>query len=160
MAKLGQIEALRRIADVEPDTFEMLGETFTVRRKPSVVDTMMSAAIVSDEEMSESEKLSRLNVFADKLLRKTLTEESYTRFMAVCDENELSTDVVWSTLQLLVGAAAGRPTERPSDSSDGPLNTSTSSSSEQADLQHYADQGLRLVPVNDPRVQAYTGIAV
>lgn len=149
MAKLGQIEAVAKQLSGERDTFEMLGEEFEVRHKPSAVDSMLSAAITADENLSEGEKLSRLTDFANKLLKKSLTPEAFTRFMVVVEENELGIDVVWDTIKLLVGAAAGRPTGKSSDSSDGQSNTSTSSSSEPVDSKVYEAKGLRLVTAED-----------
>lgn len=149
MAKLGQIEAVAKDLNREADTFDMLGETFEVRRRPDAMDSIRAAAITSNDEWSEGEKLSRLTTFAEKLLRKCLDEPTFQRYSQLCEDNELGIDVVWSTVQLLLGAAAGRPTGKSSDSSDGSSTTSTSSSSEPVGLMDYAKKGLHLVPVEE-----------
>jgi hypothetical protein len=88
----------------------------------------------------------KMAVAAQRMLKKSLTPASYERFRALCEENELGTDVVFQVIALLVGAASGKARAKLSGSSDGQSATSTSSSS---DLQAYTEQGLRLVPAED-----------
>jgi hypothetical protein len=81
MAKLGQIEAVAKDVNREADTFDMLGETFEVAKRPSLVDSLMSAAISADTELSDAERFSRQIDLAHKVLKKCLSDASYARFL-------------------------------------------------------------------------------
>lgn len=152
MARLGQIEALRRDPSSEKDTFSLLGEDLELLHRPSGLDALEWSALAS-ESSDDEEKAAELGVkmaaAAHRLLKKSLTPAAYERFSGLCDEHELGLDVVFQTVGLLIGAAAGRPTQKPSDSSDGQSSISTSSLSDAEALQLYEDKGLRLVPVED-----------
>lgn len=152
MAKLGQIEAVRREADQEPDTFNLLGEDLELRWTPSGLDALEWTALASetaDNEEQSTEIGVKMATAAYGLLKKSLTDASYQRFSQLCAENQFGLDVVFQTVGLLIGAAAGRPTQKPSDSSGGQSNASTSSQSAQVGLLDYAQQGLHLVPVEE-----------
>jgi hypothetical protein len=148
MARLGQIEALKRDPNSEKDTFNLLGEDLELQHRPSGLDALEWTALASEESATDEQAAEvgvKMASAAHKLLKKSLTAASYERFSALCDENELGLDVVFQTVGLLIGAAAGRPTQKPSDSSDGQSTISMSSS---ADVDEWA-KGLRLVPAED-----------
>ena len=63
----------------------------------------------------------------DKLIDQCLRPEDVERFDAVCDRERPDFQELMAFVAQVVEAIANRPTQRPSDSSDGPTPTTTSS---------------------------------
>ncbi len=60
------------------------------------------------------------------LLKSCFTEQDWERFEDIATRERATSDDLWAVVQEVFAAAAGRPTGRPSDSSDGPALTSES----------------------------------
>jgi hypothetical protein len=61
------------------------------------------------------------------LLKSCIADHEWDRFEQVADENRVDGDTLFEVVKDTFAVLAGRPTSRPSDSSDGPTPTSTSS---------------------------------
>lgn len=139
MASLGSFAAAAREYEpsAEPDTFNFAGETFTVRGPiPGMAHLAVGAAM--------SGKISGADYAAAVMeaLRHALTapaadvdgeavpedDSEWLRFYRVAIERCVETEQIAEVAYSLLGAEAGRPTERRSTSSTGSSPTSTSSS--------------------------------
>jgi hypothetical protein len=142
MGSLGKIEAVAKSFSGEKDTISLLGEDLELRVRPNGFDALKWTALAGEDAETEEEQ-GRLGVrlanAAYELLVKCLTPAALKRFEDICAENELGLDVVLNTAKLLIGAASGRPTQKPSDSSDGQSSGGTSSSSAQVGLRDYVE---------------------
>jgi hypothetical protein len=143
LGTFGAAEREYRTADQDdPDTFDLLGETFTVRGTiPAMVEIGVAAAL--------SDKVS--GVEGDALLFEALRyalsaprrdenghpmaadESEWQRFRAFAAERDVEAEWLTQILLNIMGAQVGRPTERRPGSSSGPLPTSTSSNSSASD---------------------------
>jgi len=61
------------------------------------------------------------------LLKSCIADHEWDRFEQVADSNRVDGDTLFEVVKDTFAVLAGRPTSRPSDSSDGPTPTSTSS---------------------------------
>jgi hypothetical protein len=61
------------------------------------------------------------------LLKSCIADHEWDRFEQVADENRVDGDTLFEVVKDTFAVLSGRPTSRPSDSSDGPTPTSTSS---------------------------------
>lgn len=123
MASLGSFAAAAREYETpaEPDTFEFCGETFTVRgRIPGIVHLTVGASL--------SGKISGVDAAAAlwEALRHALTkpalevdgettaedDSEWLRFYRLAVERDVETETLTAIAYELLGAEAGRPTER------------------------------------------------
>ena len=141
MASLGAFGAAKREyepAIAEPDTFDLCGETFTVKGTiPGMVHLTVAAAF--------SGKVGGVDFAAALLeaIRHALTvpatdgeaedESEWLRFYELAVEQDVETTELRNLAYALVGADTGRPTVRRSGSSTGSSATSTSSNSSSSD---------------------------
>ena len=81
-------------------------------------------------------KLARVGISSDDfeglaamydLLKSCIADHEWERFEQVADDNRVDGDTLFQVVQDTFAVLAGRPTSRPSDSSDGPGTTSISS---------------------------------
>ena len=126
MAFLGEFGAAKRDADPdrEVDTFKFYGEEFTVADRVGAMPLLrFAAAAVSGADSAEAEGLSAMH----DLLRDCLPADDWRRFQQVAEENKADGDELLAISRTVYQAISGRPTRRPSDSSDGPSSTGASS---------------------------------
>lgn len=144
MPHLGDFTAARAEQTAEPVTFDFHGQTFTVADQLSQMALMDFGRIaVTDVDANAIEGLAALHDVYESLL----TEEDWPRFKALAKKERVSGDELNELLRLLMEAMSGRPTSRPSDSSDGPSPTGENSKGDFSSPE--ARKRLGLVPVNE-----------
>ncbi|GAA2990830.1 hypothetical protein [Streptosporangium longisporum] len=97
--------------------FELDGVTFVGEGDISVMDMSEYARLATQGVDSESPE--GVAILAD-VYKGLLGDRVYNRFRAHCRKHGTDGETLVTILQDLITAAAGRPTSRPSDSSDGP----------------------------------------
>lgn len=126
MALIGEFGAAvaEQDPDREPDQFKFYGELFTVAdRVGSMPLLRFAAAAASGADSAEQEGLAAMH----DLLRDCLSTDDWRRFQQVAQENKADGDELLAICRAVYQALSGRPTRRPSDSSDGPSATGESS---------------------------------
>jgi hypothetical protein len=126
MASLGEFEAAVREADPdrEADTFTLCGETFTVADEIGIVPLgMFAKAATSGLDTAEMDGLAALVDMASQCV----VEEDVERFLSVASKKRINAELLLKIVQAVIEAQSGRPTQRPSDSSDGSSTTGASS---------------------------------
>ncbi|MEV0584109.1 hypothetical protein [Nonomuraea sp. NPDC050310] len=101
----------------EPLGFELDGVAWECEAQMSLLDFSEFARLAVQGVDSESAE--GLAILAE--LYQGLLGSSYQRFRAHCRKHGTSGEQLMLIVQDLAGDAAARPTERPSDSTDGPL---------------------------------------
>jgi hypothetical protein len=148
MASLGSFEAAAKRADPdrEPDTFTLCGETFTVADEVSPVPLMRFAKAADAGTDSDSMEglVAMYDLLRDclapeerepdvtdaetgKVVRGKLVRPGFDRFLEVATVNKVSNDTLWEIVNAVYAAVSGRPTQPPSNSSDGQRTSSTGS---------------------------------
>lgn len=139
MATLGTFGAAMReyAPPAEPDTFELCGETFTVRGEiPGMLHLTIAAAwngqltaIEGDAALYEAMRHA-LTVPEHKAGEETVPadDSEWQRFRDLTVENNVEGEWITAIVFRIMAAEDGRPTERRSTSSDGSSPTSPSSS--------------------------------
>lgn len=135
MPSLGTFGAALREMDPdrEPDTFDFYGETFTVRGiVPGIVELHLSAALAGkvsgidgDAAMFEVLRFA-LTVPADDDAGRP-DRSQWDRFYKLAVDKNAPGELLTAIALNIMGAQIGRPTVQRSDSSPGPLPTSTPS---------------------------------
>lgn len=155
MTFLGEFGAAKREQDPdrEPDTFKFYGDQFTVADRVGAMPLLrFAAAAQSGADSSEQEGLSAMH----DLLRDCLSPADWRRFQQVASDNRADGDELLGICRAVYQALSGRPTRRPSDSSDGPSPTGESS---KESLSSVASLPPGHGPVmNDPRVRELRSI--
>lgn len=126
MASIGEFEVAVQDADPdrEPDTFKLCGETFTVADNVSIVPLgMFAKAASSGLDSSEMEGLAALI----DVVSSCVIEEDQARLLSVASKHRADADVLLAVVKAVLESQTGRPTQRPSDSSDGSSTTGASS---------------------------------
>ncbi len=108
-----------------PDTFTFAGQKFRVAEEVGAMPLLRFAA-AADAGL-DSDTLNGL-VAMQEMIRDTIHPEDWTRFQRVATEAKASGEVLMAICQALYQAISARPTDRPTDSSDGPPPTSSVSS--------------------------------
>lgn len=107
----------------EPDTFGFYGETFAMRDRVGLMTLMQFAAVaVKGVEVDDMEGL----VAVYRMLEDCITEDDWTRFQEHARKVGASEDDLLAVVRKAMTVIGGRPTGRPSDSSDGPSSTTES----------------------------------
>ena len=126
MANLGNFGTAKRDADpnYEPDTFEFYGESFEVARRVGGMPLLDFAEVATNgTEAEELEGLAAMKA----LLRDCLVPGDWARFQKVAQENKSELAEMMKICAVVYETVSARPTERPSDSADGPSTTGESS---------------------------------
>lgn len=126
MARIGEFEAAARAADpeVEPDTFLFCGQEFTVASEVNIIAIgrfQKAATSGADTEDPES-----LPLLVDTMA-SCVIEEDEKRFLDLASKRRVDAEVLLKILGAVMEAQAGRPTQRPADSSAGSSPTTVSS---------------------------------
>ena len=122
MASIGRFGVARE--PVEGDTFEWFEHT--IRTNPAfgeleIADFMEAAEVISEEDGVRAYSLVK------GTLRAMVLEEDFDKFYATAKRERQGVEDLMTLILAVVEVAAGRPTVRPSDSSDGPSTTRLSS---------------------------------
>lgn len=108
----------------EPDTFGFYGEVFAMRDRVGLMTLMQFAAVaVKGVEVGDMEGLLAVH----RMLEDVLVPEDWSRFQDHARAVAASEDDLLAVVRKAMTAISARPTERPSDSSDGPSSTTESS---------------------------------
>lgn len=89
----------------------------------------LQAAERSQDNEAVGEAMMHINAALYDLIQSVLRPDDFDRFMATCDEQGVTDQELYAFAGEMMGAAAARPTEQPTDSSDGPSTTKESSAS-------------------------------
>jgi hypothetical protein len=106
-------------------TVEWKGETFAIADEVGVMSRIWFGKLAS--EGTDSDELEGLAAISD-MLEDSLAEGEYDRFRAHARKVKASTSDLLQLCRMTMEAIAERPTPRPSDSSDGPVGASETSS--------------------------------
>lgn len=150
MASLGSFRAAVREQDpdVERDTFEFYGDTFTVVGDvPAILELQMSAAIAGKASGVEGDAAVFASLRAALVATPKDGDEADTgqwdRFYRLAADNRVGPETLTELVLTIIAAQAGRPTVQRSASDGGSLPTSTSSSPSVSDSP--ASPGLKSV---------------
>jgi hypothetical protein len=125
MPIIGEFGAAAREADpqAEPDQFKFYGETFTVAERVGAMPLLRFAAVAeSGTQASEMEGMAAMY----ELIRDCLIPGDWPRFQKVAADNKATDDEFLEICGAVYKAATARPTQRPTDSVDGPSDTGES----------------------------------
>ena len=117
---------------------EFCGEEFQPRERVNRMRSLHLAKLARDGARVEADKageavMNNMAALYD-LVEHVLRPEDFDRFMALCDEHGVDDAGLYEFTGKMIGAAAERPTERPSASSDGPSTAPESSGSRLVEL--------------------------
>ena len=113
--------------DVEPVTVEFMGEDFAIADRIGIMPIMLFAK--ASQAGTTTEEMAGLVAMYD-LLEQYISEAHWPRFCQVASKARASSDEVFAVVGEVLAAQSGRPTSRPSGSSDGPSDTGLRSMSE------------------------------
>jgi hypothetical protein len=151
------VREVKKARSGDPDTFTFYGETFRIADEIGVMPLMeFAAAASSGLDSAEVEGMAAMYaMLADCLADEERDENGklvrpaeFPRFRQVAKQHKADGDTLLAVCTRVYEVVSGRPTEQPSDSSDGQSSTSPSSSPSRA-----RRDALGLVPVE----QALTG---
>ncbi len=125
MASLGSFGTVRE--EVEPDTFDYFGTT--VRANPAMSDLDMAdfMEVAVGIDLDNPKQAIRAVAQVKKLLRAHIHPDDFAGFWKTARANRQSLTDLMQIIAAVAEAAAGRPTGRPSASTDGPQPTPGSS---------------------------------
>ncbi|MGZ6838561.1 MAG: hypothetical protein ACXVGE_22080 [Blastococcus sp.] len=100
-------------------SYELFGETF------ALADTISEFSLMEFAEAAEDVESNSLGAMAAvmRLLREAVLPEDWQRFRQSCRTNKASAEALLPIVYKVFEDATDRPTQRPSDSSDGPPAT-------------------------------------
>ena len=126
MARLGEFGAARKEAEPtdERDTFMLCGVEFTAAEEVDTIAIMEFAEVAASGEVGET-PAGMAAMLA--LIRSSVDEAEWPKFRATVRRHRPTPEVLMELAMAVVQRETGRPTERPSDSSDGPSTTGESS---------------------------------
>ena len=105
-------------------TVEFCGEHFALSDAIGLMPLLKFAKVAKDG--TKSNDMDGLAAMYD-LLEQCFIPASWERFQQVATEKRADADTLLAVIPKAIEAITNRPTSRPSDSSDGPVTTSTSS---------------------------------
>lgn len=110
---------------------EFKGEEFEPRERVNRMRSLHLAKLARDGAKAAAEDagaavMQNMAALYD-LVEHVLRPEDFERFMELCDREGVDDGDLYTFTGKMIGAAAERPTERSSDSSDGPSTTPESS---------------------------------
>ena len=112
---------------------EFKGEEFEPRDRVNRMRSLALAKLARDgakvDEKDAGQAVMANMAALYELVEHVLRPEDFERFMDLCDREGAEDSDLYEFTGKMIGAAAGRPTERPSDSSGGPSTTPVSSES-------------------------------
>ncbi len=106
------------------EPIEFLGEKFAIAERIGLMPLMRFAKVAKSGV--DSDDLDGLAAMYD-LIQQCVSEEDWVRFEDHADKMRADGDQLMGFVQRVVTELAERPTQRPSDSSDGPQPTPQSS---------------------------------
>lgn len=107
------------------DTITFLGRDYAVADKLGLMPLIKFAYVANKgTEGSDMEGMAAMYT----LLRSVIEDEQWPAFEEHATEARATDDDLMEAVQQAIGVMTARPTSRPSDSSDGPSSTETSSS--------------------------------
>ena len=127
MAHLGSLGTPKGDTTV---TFDYFGTEIT---STGVTDTEYLDFMEDVEGLASNDP--RLQRFVKSFARICFGEEQFEEFWRVAKANKQNTDDIFDVLTKVLEASAGRPTEQPSDSSDGQPSTEPKSTGSSSSLQ-------------------------
>jgi hypothetical protein len=105
---------------------DFFGEQFAAPARMNsrlVIRFQRMAAEGADTADVDEAKAREAAIMLDKMIEQSVRPEDRPRFEDVCDRELPSDEELMKFVADVLAAVAGRPTSRPSDSSDGPTNT-------------------------------------
>lgn len=114
------------MSDEQPEraTVEFEGEEFLVSERVGMM-ALMKFAKMAQAGVDSMSMLGLATMY--DLLEQCIAPEDWDRFCAHADETRADGEQLMMTVGKTIAVLAGRPTTRPSDSSDGSLSTNESS---------------------------------
>jgi len=107
----------------ELDTFDWYGETIRISDRLAGAPLFEYAeAVVSDLDVKDMQAIAATK----RMVQSCIVKDDWTRFWKAYDENRGTTEELAELSAALYQHLAGRPTDRPSDSSGGPSQTGNS----------------------------------
>ncbi len=142
MARIGEFEAAVKAVDpnVEPDTFTLQGEEFTVAPTPNVIAMgRFAKAARAGANTDDMESLATLV----ETIASCVVADDENRFLDCASKHRVDPELLMKIVAAVLEAQSGRPTVAPSDSSDGSSTPSESlkapSSSAESSSQKWRD---------------------
>jgi hypothetical protein len=124
------------------------GQEFKVAQSIGLMPLMMFAsAAKSGLNTSDMDGLAAMHA----LLEDSLDPEDWPRFQRACIDAKIQADELLEVIKELIEAVAARPTQQPSDSSDGQQGTTPSSRGDSSTAVSLQDRkrALGIVPVDE-----------
>jgi hypothetical protein len=124
------------------------GETFALAESIGLMPLMKFAhAAKSGMDTAEMDGLAAMYA----LLEDSLDPEDWPRFQRACIDAKIQADELLEVIKELIEAVAARPTQQPSDSSDGQQGTTPSSRGDSSTAVSLQDRkrALGIVPVDE-----------
>jgi hypothetical protein len=107
------------LSEAEPLTVEFSGESFAIADKIGLMPLMRFAKTA--KAGADSEDLEGLVAMYD-LLEQVIDPADWDRFVNVASRDRVDGETLMSVVGKAIKAMTGRPTQRSSDSSDGPTS--------------------------------------
>src|SRR5690348_6239631 len=112
------------------ETIEFHGEQFTLAEDVGTMPLLRFAKLAQDD--TDSEDMAGLAAMYD-LIEMCFDARDWQRFQAAATRHKAKGSELLAVVSQVFQVLAARPTQRPSDSSDGPLSTAPSSTSTHVD---------------------------
>lgn len=144
-----QIGEVVNVPETGP-TVEWKGETFRIADEVGAMSRIWFGKLAA--EGLDSEELEATAAMSD-MIEDSLADGEYPRFRAHARKAKASTTDLLELCRLTMEALAARPTERPSDSSDGPSPVSETSS------ERPVDRVLSRIPATRPDLRLLVATA-
>ncbi|MGZ4663589.1 MAG: hypothetical protein ACXV5Q_00685 [Frankiaceae bacterium] len=118
---------------------ELFGETFQLANEIGEFALMEFAEAAEDVESNSLGAMAAVM----RLLREAVLPEDWPRFRAVCRANKASAESLLPIVYAVFQQETDRPTQRPSDSSDGPVTIAPRSAVDSSSrvIQQLEDEG-------------------
>jgi hypothetical protein len=124
MTHLGELAAARAETTDEPVTFDWHGKTIRCRTQLPALPLLEMASTGADMRASGNEDDFMLIAASFyRFLQSVIEPDDWSIFRQSCTDNADGADQLMPLVGKLGEAIMGRPTERPSDSPDGPPQT-------------------------------------
>lgn len=122
MANIGNLGTPREENDLD---FGYFGET--IRVHPDASDSVATQFAVRAQAIDAKENLAAAVVATTDFLKALIHPEDFDRFLSTAVKNRQTNEDLLTVAGAILEAASGFPTTQPSDSSDGPQHTGTTS---------------------------------
>lgn len=154
MASIGEFGAARREVEAsdERDTLTLCGVEFTVADAIDPLAVLEFGEVAASGVDGESPEGMKAML---ALIRNAVDESEWPRFRTVIRQHRPSIEVLMELSMAVIQRATGRPTERPSDSSDGSSPTGASSKAPSSSAASSTPATWRDTPFGRREIQAH-----